>query len=80
MKSGSGSKFRNCNAKYPRLWGALILLGAALIVVSRSIFSHGPEWIAGIGLMMTIAGLLVFVFGTIAARREWKTKREVETK
>ena len=80
MKSGSGSKFRTCNPKYRRLWGSLILFGAALIVGSRSIFSHGPECIAGIGLVMTIAGLVVFVFGTIAARREWETKREAETK
>ena len=29
---------------------------------------------------MAIAGLVVFVFGTIAARREWEAKRKTETK
>ncbi len=32
------------------------------------------------GMLMAVAGLLVFVFGTMAARREWEAKRRTETK
>ena len=80
MNPGSSTDFRVCKPKYSRLWGSLILVGAALIVGTRYIFTSAPEWIPGMGLLMAVAGLVVFVFGTMAARREWEAKRRTETK
>jgi drug/metabolite transporter (DMT)-like permease len=79
-KSGNGTEFRYCKPKYQPLWGSLIFAGCLLVVGVQCIFPKAPEWISEIGLLMAIAGLVVFVFGTIAARREWEAKRKTETK
>ena len=80
MKSSNGTEFRYCKPKYQPLWGSLIFIGCLLVVGVQYIFPKAPEWISEIGLLMAIAGLVVFVFGTIAARREWEAKRKTETK
>ena len=80
MNSGNSTEFRVCKPKCSRFWGFLILVGAALIVGTRYIFTSAPEWIPGMGMLMAVAGLIVFVFGTMAARRDWEAKRRTENK
>jgi drug/metabolite transporter (DMT)-like permease len=80
MNSGGNLGFRICKPKYSQLWASLILGGAVLIVGTRYIFTSTPEWVPGVGLLMTVTGLVVFVFGTIAARRDWEAERKREMK
>ncbi|HXI72924.1 MAG TPA: hypothetical protein VNN22_21505 [Verrucomicrobiae bacterium] len=78
MKSSAHTKFRFCKPKYTQIWSSLILFGCALLVVTGRIFPKAPDWMAGVGILTTIVGLVVFLLGTIAARREWEAKRKTE--
>jgi len=65
-----------CKPKYQGVWGTLILVGCAVVVVIQCEFPKAPDWISEVGLYMTVAGLVVFALGTIAASREWNAKHK----
>ena len=61
-----------CKPKYPLIWGTLISVGCAMVAINHS---TAFDWISAVGLLMFFAGLVVFVFSTFAARREWEENR-----
>jgi drug/metabolite transporter (DMT)-like permease len=65
-----------CKPKYQRIWGTLILVGCALVVGIQYEFPKAPDWISEFGVLMAVAGLVVFGLGTIAASREWNAKHK----
>ena len=65
-----------CKPKYQGIWGTLILVGGAIVVGIHYELPKAPDWISEFGLYMTVAGLVVFAFGTIAASREWNAKNK----
>jgi protein-S-isoprenylcysteine O-methyltransferase Ste14 len=80
MKSSDNTKFHFCKPKYQWIWSSLIILGCVLAVGIQYGFPKAPHWIGELGVWAVCIGLIVFVFGTIAARREWEAKRKTETK
>jgi drug/metabolite transporter (DMT)-like permease len=77
MKSSS-PKFRFCNPKYQWLWSSLVFIGCVLFISTEYLFPKTPDWIAELGMWSACVGLVVFAYGTIAARREWQARRSIE--
>ncbi len=80
MKSGHDTEFRFCKPKYQWIWSSLIFVGCLLVVGIRYVFPKAPEWIMEVGIVAACVGLLVFMFGTIAARKEWQATHKIDTK
>ncbi len=79
MKARFLTKYCFCKPKYLWISSSLIFLGCVLMVAAGHISPNTPDWIAGIGILATIAGLVVFMIGTVAARKEWETEHSTES-
>ena len=55
-------------------------VGGILGILSWFIAGAAKDWVGGIGLLALSGGLIVFLAGTIAKRKEWKAAHKVETK
>jgi hypothetical protein len=60
--------------------GQLFGLGGVCFIFSWLVGAPAKHWFEGIGTLALAAGLLVFLVGTIAGRKELESKQKNETK
>ena len=75
MKFSNGTEFRFAAPKYSCVWTPLFGFGFAMVIIPKF-----PNWRIDIGILLLAAGLVVFLVGTVAERREWEAKRQAEKK
>ena len=57
----------------------MILGGSALVLTARFLLSSAADVVGSCGLLAACIGLVVFVIGTITARRKWESEQRAET-
>lgn len=55
-------------------------VGGILGIISWFVTGTTKDWVGGIGLLAFAGGLVVFLAGTIARRKEWQAAHKFETK
>ena len=80
MKFSNGTEFRFGTPKYSKVMVRLFGVGGVFGIIAWFIGAPAKDWVGGIGMLGLAAGLVVFLAGTIAERKEFKLKRKSETK
>jgi hypothetical protein len=80
MKFSDGTELRFNKAKNLRIMVRLFGVGGMFGVLSWVITGPAKYWVGGIGTLALAAGMVVFLAGMIAERKELESKRKNETK
>ena len=80
MKFSNGAEFRFDRPKYSQVMVWLCGVGGVFRILSWFITGSAKNWLEGIGMFFWAVGLVVFLSGTIAERKEWQAKQKTETK
>ncbi len=80
MKFSNGTEFRFGKVKYSKAMIRLLGVGGVFGILSWCVSAPAKDWLEGISTLALAAGLLVFLLGTIAERKEWQAKQKTETK
>jgi len=76
MKKSLLTFFHVGTPKYLLIWAALLGVGATIVSASDSLSPRFSAWLFGLGILMVIAGLVVWLVGMVAERREWQAKQQ----
>jgi hypothetical protein len=80
MKFSNGTELRFGRPKYSKAMLSLLGVGGVFCILSWFFGGSAKDWLEGIGRLASAAGLVVFLLGTIADRKEWQAKQKTETK
>ncbi len=80
MKFSNGTELRFSRPKFAKAMVWLFGVGGLFGILSWFIGAPAKNWVEGISNLAIVAGLVGFLSGTVAERKEWESKHKNETK
>ncbi len=80
MKFSNGTELRFGGPKHSQLMVRLLGVAGVFGILSWFIGAPAKDWVGGISMLAMAAGLVVWLVGTIAERKEWQAKQKSDLK
>jgi hypothetical protein len=80
MKFSNGTELHFARPKFAKAMVWLFGVGGLLGILSWFIGAPAKNWVEGISNLAIVAGLVGFLSGTVAERKERQAKQKTETK